>query len=363
MARSAPYDPDVAEAMNAFFKSTRRSFSRYFVPPSHRDDPSSIAKTYAKFLNSDSWRVNLITRPGNRGRYAVGMSIGSANLEFLTKRSALVADTLLLSHSGQGLYHKVQEGFHSGGSRGSAITGDPPAPERNEDEIGFICPDITEVGKWILDAKELLTQGRVWYMPSFARRLDDRIEALSQPAPIDFLIHDRLLVPSSPERPLVKDAIRVVLQLDLPFVDGVSLKEFCKITVGEAYAYEGFRNLLRRKVLELDSALDAVHSERALALLNMEISDGLREVEAKMRDIKGMRRFARGTVVGATAATLYAARGDALPSAIEAIVSTMIGGGGLLFDYWQSGKEQSGRVDELRTSGWYYIWRLDSRRR
>ncbi|MFH9572337.1 hypothetical protein [Streptomyces sp. NPDC017230] len=359
MTRQAPHDPDVAEAMRTFFRATGRRISPHFIQPSLRNDPESIASSYANFLKSGSWRTNLITRPGGTRRYAIGMGIGSGNLEFLTKRSALVADTLLLTHSGQGAYHKVRDENHSPGMRGSPITNEPGIPSRSAAEIGIICPDIREVGKWIIEAKELMTQGLVWYMPSFAQRREERIEVLEEPNPIDFLIHDGIFVPTSREHPLARDAVRVVLNLDLPFIDGVSLKEFSEITADEAHAYQGFRSFLRKKILELDSALDAVHSEQTLALLNAEISDSLRETEAVMRDIKGMRKFTHGTFVGTTAATVYAARGDALPSAIEAVAGTMIGGG-LLFDYWQSRKEQSRRVDELRTSGWYYIWRLEN---
>ncbi|WP_405510008.1 hypothetical protein [Streptomyces anulatus] len=56
----------VAEAMKAFFESTSRSFLGYFIPPSYRDDSSSIA---ARQPGNAAWKSEALRRRWQEYRF------------------------------------------------------------------------------------------------------------------------------------------------------------------------------------------------------------------------------------------------------------------------------------------------------
>lgn len=190
----------------------------------------SVAIAYAKFLLSDSLaRGEVALRDEwshSRRRYSVGLSARRTDFADLTKRVALVSDTLLLSHDWRTPYRRL--GVTNSEARAESFSGNPmfgdivPGEARAAD-YGFHCPDLAMLGHWIIDAEPLLKSGLAWYLPSFstsvrAGRQGRRVQPRRHMEAIDFLIRDGRAVDVSVNRPVENEVVRPILQIDLPFI-------------------------------------------------------------------------------------------------------------------------------------------------
>lgn len=57
-------------------------------------------------------------------------------------------------------------------------------------------------------------------------------------------VEDGRIVDASGIEPLKSKVVRPIPRIDLPFIDGVNLREFSQITVNEFNPYSGFRDFL-----------------------------------------------------------------------------------------------------------------------
>jgi hypothetical protein len=152
--------------------------------------------------------------------------------------------------------------------------------------------------------------------------------------------------------PIKSRLVRPILRIDLPFLDGVSLHEFGKITTEEFASYNAFRDHLRATLLDLDDAVDDVHSDLELVKIGLKITDEVRSVKAELGKVGRTRAVAAtGAALGSVTAVLAAVYGPALKEAIE-IVGTSGGVWGIL----QAAAENNTR--SLRENKWYYVWAL-----
>lgn len=201
---------------------------------------------------------------------------GSGTFDELTKRAVLVSDTLLLSHDWTGEYHHL-DGWRSHGYTGTPVD---VSASGSISRYGMHCPSLAELGRWILDAEPLLKAGLAWYLPSYSVSWSEttagiatRINEAEQAKAIDYLIRDGRAVDASGAEPIKSQLVRPVLRIDLPFIEGVNLQNFSKITVEEFSSYSAFRDFLRQSFLDMDMALNAVQSDRELLKLSLEIKD------------------------------------------------------------------------------------------
>ncbi|QNP75372.1 hypothetical protein IAG44_42210 [Streptomyces roseirectus] len=356
----------VARRMQEFFGT---------LPDAHRADPQTVARRYASAL----WRAEnplTVRRPGlvdgkrlSRSRFYVGLSVGGgADLESVTKRVALVSDTLLLSHESSHRFHEIGRHGASSLSRSARV------PVHNLSYhlwYGIHCPDLDALGKWVLDAEPLLRAGLAWYLPRFTTV--DYDGADGPPADsltrngvrwwslrdserhdqvIDYLVRDGRAVDASGAEPLKSQFVRPVLRIDLPFLDGCSLRDFSEITVHEFDAYARFRDFLRQRFLDLDAALDDTQSDRELTKLGLEIKDQIWSARTEMETLRRKRAVSvTGAAVGSVGAVLVAVYGPALQAAIAAL-----GAGGGLWGLVHAATENSSRP--LRQDKWFYVWAL-----
>ena len=151
---------------------------------------------------------------------------------------------------------------------------------------------IRELGRWILEAEPLLKSGLAWYLPSYwyssapterlpsyirdPRLTYEGIHPVAQPTAVDYLVRDRRAIDPSGAKPTIGQLVRPILQIDLPFIEGVSLNDFSRITINEFNSYKGFRNFLRRSLLDMDEAINAEQSELELTKLGLDIEDQVR---------------------------------------------------------------------------------------
>ncbi|MFI5891806.1 hypothetical protein ACIA5D_17000 [Actinoplanes sp. NPDC051513] len=356
-------DEIIARNMRRFFRTLRSE---------QRRDLEEVATSYGKFLWAQ--RAKLESEL-SRSRFCVALSIGDTaqDLDNITKRASLISDTLLLSHDESGSYRDIgaisrEESVEwiPAGAGGVAVPQDvfmELSRQRDRNHLstayGIYCPDLDMLGQWILDAELLLRAGLVWYLPSYGtakyRTKDGVRTALDKVArvtPVDYLIRDGRAVDASGANPIKSQLVRPVLRIDLPFLEGVGLRDFGKITTGEFSAYSAFRDFLRSKFLEMDTAMNDIQSDRELLKLGLQIKDHVRSARAQMEAARRKRAVSvTGAAIGSVGAILVAVYGPALAAAIAAV-----GASGGVWGILSATADNSIRA--LREDKWYYVWAL-----
>jgi hypothetical protein len=342
----------VARRMRKFFRTLKDE---------HRSEPKAVAELYGNLL-WNSARDRLVDEKRlSRSRFYVGLSTGSSSDDFneLTKRATLISDTLLLSHDWAGEYHRLGEREKQTKLAPSVGSVGWHVPDRKTN-YGMHCPNLGGLGRWILDAEPLLKAGLVWYLPSYSiSRYEIQpggtltpISKLEQVEAIDYLIRDGRAVDASGAEPLKSQLVRPVLRIDLPFIEGVNLQDFSKITIEEFASYSAFRDFLRQSFLDMDMALNAVQSDRELLKLGLQIKDHVRSVHSEMETARRKRAVSvTGAMIGSVGAILVAVYGPALEAAIAAI-----GARGGVWGIIHATTENNTRA--LREDKWYYVWAL-----
>nr|WP_221381513.1 hypothetical protein [Actinoplanes polyasparticus] len=363
--------------------SMRRFFDR--LKASDRAVPEFVAHRYGQHLFGRPG--DLLSDELSRSRYYVGLSTGDSTHSFadLTRRATLVADTLLLAHDRTARYHEIGvqtrhttldlEDSHipflgaapsaelaMGIAAGQSLSR-PDLERRNSvnTAFGMHCPDLRALGTWILDAEPLLRAGLTWYLPSYSLnkyttvegvRHDSREPAVETKKALDYLIRDGRAVDASGADPIKSKLVRPVLHTELPFLQGVSLRDFSKITVDEFGSFAAFRDFLRLTLLGLDDALNDVQSEREMLKIGLKINEEVRAMRAAMVVAQRKRALsASGAVLGAAGTVLLAVYGPALATAIAAL-----GASGGVWGFVSAMSEGSTTV--LRENKWYYVWAL-----
>jgi hypothetical protein len=369
-------NPAVAKRMNKFFKS---------LTDTQRASPEEMAKRYSTSLWTSYGYGGLIDEKKlSRSRFYVSLSTrgNRTELEYITKRAALVSDTLMLSHGWAGGYNElgvrhVTSTYDVPRSPAPMIGGDRAtvaarrfehmADQREMDRLhnttemyGINCPSLSALGHWILDSEPLLKAGLVWYLPSYVRSTHTvvdgvRQEPVEQPAhdsSIDYLIADGRAVDASGANPTKSSVVRPVLRADLPFIEGVSLRQFSRITVEEFAAYADFRDFLRLSFLELDEALNDVQSDRELTKLGLRIRDHVRSARSEMEKARRTRAVSvTGAAIGTVGAILVAVYGPAMEAAIATV-----GASGGVWGVIHAAAENN--IRSLRQNKWHYVWIL-----
>ncbi|WP_214321895.1 hypothetical protein [Nonomuraea sediminis] len=348
--------------MDRFF----RRLTRY-----DRQQPEAVAKSYAAYF-WDKKKETLKDRE-SIGKYTfdVGLGVRRGDFATLTRRVSLISDTLLLSDDWAGDYHEIGKYRSDEPNLVDAPTNyfplaaaarkrDGYAESWNEDYFGVQAPDLDRLGTWILEAEPLMRAGLAWYLPSYCTRTqrmeDGRTAGKPQPVKhksvIDFFIRGRRAIEASGGRPVKSRFVRPVLEMHLPFIDGVGLRDFSKITVEEFGSYQAFRDFLRLKLMDLDKAHDSVQSELDLLRIGAEIREQIRASEAEMAKVRAKRAVAAsGAVLGTVGATLVAVYGAALQPALAVLGAT-----GGIWGVIHAINENSIRT--VRNDKWYYVWSL-----
>jgi hypothetical protein len=349
-----------------------------------RRDPVAVAEAYGRHLFAPTRHTLLDEKKLSTSRFSIGITAKEdrTGFERLTRRATLISDTLLLTHNWAGAYHELGVRYildlHPPKPQPRPLFGDwkdavgahyaestARAEERRRNNrtqtYGMHCPDVEGLGRWILDAEPLLTAGLAWYLPSYSlseyklvdgRRQNKPSRPTEQLKAADVVVRNGRVVDGTGELPLKSHLVREVLRADIPFIDGVTLRDFGRITVDEFGSYTAFRDFMRLRLLTIDSALDDVRSERALATIGIEIADGFRSVRADLEGARHKRAVAAtGAVLGSVSAVLVAVYGPALAAAVAAV-----GAGGGLWGVISAMADNSLR--QVQENKWYYVWAL-----
>ncbi|MFJ4895042.1 hypothetical protein ACIP5U_34400 [Streptomyces sp. NPDC088788] len=363
----------------------RKFFSHLHVTGETQGE--TCATIYARFMWNERSGELADAKRLTRSRYYVGLGIDDSHFDDVTKRSVMISDTLLLSHATSQTFHFVGSyGYSDNSVRNSTIyDGDGPGatamhghpgasfPLRKADDIpathsretsyGFHCPDLESLGQWLISAKPLLKSGLAWYLPNYSTRtqsLNIRESEIHYGNPrhveaVDYLLRDGRAVEMSGVEPTTGDHVREILRIDLPFLEGVSLRDFSDITLNEFASYSSFRNFLRSQFIELDLSMNDVQSQRAVHKISLQIADEIHSMESQIRKVKRTRAVSvAGGALGTVTASLVAVYG---PSLGQAVTALGLGGAGGIWGIISSiAQNETRRVDK-----WYYVWALSRR--
>ncbi|KOX12484.1 hypothetical protein ADL05_21670 [Nocardiopsis sp. NRRL B-16309] len=176
------------------------------------------------------------------------------------------------------------------------------------------------------------------------------------PSLVDLLVKNGRAVGESDTEPLKSHLVREILRIELPFLQTTRLRDFSKITVEEFESYTGFRGFLRQSLIDVDSAINAVQSEREIAKIGEQIADGVRSIEAQIVTARRKQALAvTGATLGTVGASLAAVYGPALEEVLK-LVGVAAGAGGI-WGIIQAAAENHPK--SLRHDKWYYVWVLE----
>ncbi|MFE7432908.1 hypothetical protein ACFU78_07885 [Streptomyces tendae] len=301
--------------------------------------------------------------------YYVGLSSDLGSFTHVTKRVPLVTDTMLLSDHGVGPVHDLGTLFTPGPAFDPQNSLSPTSGVGDSTQrYGMVTRDLVELGQWLLEAEPLLRAGLVWYGPVFyegsvhqqtgLRRRDPADLPSFSDRSIDFLVDHGRAVDLSGTKPIACRVVRPILEIDLPFIDGLTLTDFAQVTSEEFDSYRQFRDFMRSRLLELDDALEAVDSQVALERVALSIRDELNAATAEMETAARSRVLNRsGAVLGTTSAILAAVRPDALQGALAASATIAAGATGL----WPTIQAFADHKPKHASGRWHYVWVLQKR--
>ncbi|MFD4865239.1 hypothetical protein [Streptomyces sp. NPDC058412] len=348
----------MAASMNAFYDS---------LSEQERASVQDVALEYGRQV---PYRRLLSAKNASASPYYVGLSSGMESFTHVTKRVVLVADTMLLSEHGTGAVHQL--GYSPSEARtGDLYGGGDLAFTTIQNRLyGMVTKDIGELGQWLLNAEPLLRSGLVWYCPvkiygeSVSQSDLDREPVEFPPLPsfsdrsIDFLVEHGRAVDLSRAKPLASRVVRPILEIDLPFINGLSLSDFAQVTSQEFDSYTQYRDFMRSRLLELDDALEAVDSQVALERIALTIRDELSAATAEINKAARSRALIRsGAVLGSTSAVLAAVRPEALHGALATSATLAAGATGL----WPTIQAFADIKPKRAHGKWHYIWVLQKK--
>ncbi|MFC3687081.1 hypothetical protein [Aquipuribacter hungaricus] len=163
---------------------------------------------------------------------------------------------------------------------------------------------------------------------------------------------------------IVQDAYKArllqpLLMLDLPCIEGTSLRDYCTILVQEANALDSLQHYLRPKLMAVTASGDPNEYNAQLALLSNEISDGVRLLQSELRKASRVNavQASGGSLAVCTAALV------ALDVAALADAASVVGvGGGIWALVTAVQNRLEGRAD-VRERPHYLFWLLDKQAR
>ncbi|MFF1689286.1 MULTISPECIES: hypothetical protein [unclassified Streptomyces] len=314
-----------------------------------------MAKVYARTIGPDS---NLLKPKRGRRDYHLGFNVVPGDFVDVTKRAALVTDVLMLTQDSTGprIILGTKEKYVSTGptdTNGGAF-------DISSMTYGMQCTNIAEVGKWILEAESFLKTGCAWYLPRFVQSpttIHSSVampkEVTTKPIDYDFLIRNGRAIEASGAEPITSQLVRVLFTMRVPYLEGITLREFSRITTEEFNSYEVFKYKLRQNLRAIDGAIEDVQSQRKIADIEDEILHGISKIEVHMKNTANSRSLAKKGVVACM--TTVALVAIAKPSMVSLISAIGLNNAGIW--NWLKTRAEEGKP-RARESDYYYVWAL-----
>ncbi|MER7589706.1 hypothetical protein ABTW72_19450 [Micromonospora sp. NPDC127501] len=345
-------------------------------------DPSEYAAQYiCAFVDHKMARVIQGDLALNR-MHDVSIIAHENDLTSLTKRASLISDRLVLAQAldGQmqtlplreekrkldrynhGLWQRQQITVRSVDSR----------PARSFGLYGESLYNLPELGEYLRDVMPFIETGQMIYQPDIevsTWTYDDNPDSLGSgdlgngPASsdelvklrnlVDFLTVGRRVFDSAPSAASKLKLLQPMLQVEIPYLEGTSLRDYCSIATGESEHFRTAQSYLRSILLQLDSVTDD-EASLSSARLSSQIEEALRSLRSESKAM--LRRNAvraSGAVLATATASLVAITGPEL-AAIIPILGVSGGAWSIVSAVDQYWEERS----KLRQQGVYFFWLL-----
>jgi hypothetical protein len=211
-----------------------------------------------------------------------------------------------------------------------------------------------------------LLNGDVFYYPDISIERDEwdpheftphQTKEISIGRLTDVIVENRKLVDVLVRRPVASRLVRVVLEIDLPYIENTDLGTFARIMSDEREALERFRDLLRSSFIDLKKSEDSDHFESEMTKIELDLRQGVRKLSSDMRAMSRKRAFeATGGALVLATAILIAVGGTGFGS-----LPAILGSGGGLLAALKILEENIARKRVLTESPYYYIWLLSTK--
>ena len=341
-----------------FYRSMMIKF--FMSDAASADEDVSMAKAFMKFTYDNRELLK-----GFAGAYEspqtfdfrnVGVLLENDSMSYLTHRSMLLTDATLMSHQGEPT-HSFLKIPDSGGDK----------HVYRDQSLVSSCADLTELGNWLKDYRELLIQGDVFYYPrihawetaedwSFSGHVDPTPSLVEGDHLFDALVSSGKVIRRQGDDPVRTKLVQMVAEIELPFVDSVSGRDFSKICCDERQALESFRDFLRGQFLELLANEGSESFARNLARIGIEIRRGTR---ALARDYRAAHKKTAIQVTGASIGTVVASL-VAIDAELYQHLPAIVGVGGGVAAILGLSESLLDRLGKARSDEHYFLWLLRS---
>jgi hypothetical protein len=324
----------------------------------------SAERHVERYLKAVSGLTELVElRSNSTAGFEVSIVTSDADLSSITRRASLIASELIVAHANSGIRSPIwSEEIRRGGSHQDLF----------EDNYSIDCPSVSRLGEWLSAVAPLLRAGRLIYFPHIHKQqtiVDSRrFENLDQTGHnediyrsrslMDIVMRDGRVISLRDDARIGSRLLVPLLTVDLPYIEGTSLRDFAHVVTEEWESWESARDFLRARLLDLLGHNDEQELAWAAARIGVELSEGVR---ATYQDLARVSRRsavqAAGGVLATAAATLVAVSGAAFGQVAQILGAA--GGAWSLVSAYSQYKDDKSKV---QTRPFYLLWLLSRRR-
>jgi len=172
--------------------------------------------------------------------------------------------------------------------------------------------------------------------------------------PHDFAIKNKRLIEVCTTNSLKRALVQPIMAVNLPVIENTSLADYAKIAVDEPLAFDAFKSLLTRRLIELDKESGKKPLRELLHPIQSDVMDGVRKLDSDLRGLNRKSAFrATGAIIGTASATLVAVYGEALRELVA-----VVGASGSTWAVVAAIEERMSKKEDLATSEYYFAWLL-----
>lgn len=320
-----------------------------------RPDYNDVAVNYLNHLLNVKKDIN-ISASGDK---ITAFSSDFESLHFLTKRSPLIFDTTIITLDDL----KSKKVFKTRDYRGLL------------DEHHVYTQNISDLGKFIWDTKDLMLNGHLVFIPRIERtvvgsqnRQDEQEVYRVMPSDTvdskynetitlisDAVINDKKVIEVKGNKIPQNNYIKPILSIELPVVDNSNLQTYSNIVCDRYSALENLRLYLKAKMLEIDLSVNDETFFTKIEKLNIEIQ---KEINLLKNDVEKLNKQNIFRITGSMLSTLIATL-VVVDSKLLTDIKTFAGVSGGAFLFFDALRGHIIEKAELRNRPFYFLWLLD----
>lgn len=265
-----------------------------------------IAKKYFTYVIDNDKLFNKLKKNQKVDNLYRNISLLSRDdaLDDITRKSMLLTDTTLFGHDPKSV-SKIQfdhkyRGVYRGGDFG------------HDFYYNAHCPNLSLIGKWLINCKPLLESGDLFYYPkleiksvfgNFFER--DPEYTYFENHLFDAVIESQKLLGCYTTNILKNRFIETILSLDIPYIKNVNLENFSKICTDNYSDLEKFKDHMNNKFLEMYNASNGEFALGDIEKLSAQLKCDINKISKDIKNLKSDKAFnAVGGVVATTTASL-----------------------------------------------------------